>query len=86
MGVSSVLLIWDKRVVEVVEECAGTFLVANLFKNVVDDEEWAFVDIFGPNLDRDRRRLWEKLVYIVYGMYRGVWEVISTSPASPTSD
>ncbi|XP_041012226.1 exodeoxyribonuclease-like [Juglans microcarpa x Juglans regia] len=46
-----VLLMWDKRVVEVTEECIGTYSVANLFKNVVD----------GPNSDSERRRLWEEL-------------------------
>ncbi|KAG6644832.1 hypothetical protein CIPAW_08G080100 [Carya illinoinensis] len=56
-----VLLMWDKRVVEASEECIGEYTVASLFKNVVDGWEWGFVGIYGPNVDRDRRRLWEEL-------------------------
>ncbi|XP_040986403.1 uncharacterized protein LOC121234516 [Juglans microcarpa x Juglans regia] len=65
-----VLLMWDKRVVEEVEECVGTFSVACLFKNVVDGWEWAYAGIYGPNLDRERRRLWEELARVYY-----LWDV-----------
>ncbi|KAG6637403.1 hypothetical protein CIPAW_11G176300 [Carya illinoinensis] len=51
---SGVLLMWDKRVVEAVEKCIGEFSVATKFKNVEDGWEWAFVGIYGPNVDRER--------------------------------
>lgn len=66
-----VLLMWDKRVIESIEECVGEFLVATLFKNVDDGWEWAFAGSYGPNVDRDRRRLWEELA----GVY-SLWDVL----------
>ncbi|XP_035545987.1 uncharacterized protein LOC118348461 [Juglans regia] len=68
-GSCGVLLMWDKRVVELTEECIGEFSVATLLKNVVDEWEWAFARSYGPNMDRDRRRLWEELA----GLY-ALWE------------
>ncbi|KAG6650604.1 hypothetical protein CIPAW_06G055400 [Carya illinoinensis] len=65
-----VLLMWDKRVMEVLEECIGDFSVATMFKNVEDGWVWAFVGTYGPNVDRDRRRLWEELA----GVY-SLWDV-----------
>ncbi|KAG6635923.1 hypothetical protein CIPAW_11G076800 [Carya illinoinensis] len=49
---------------------AINYSVATLFKNVVDKWEWAFVGIYGPKVDRDRRRLWEELA----GLY-SIWEL-----------
>lgn len=34
-----VLLMWDKRVVEAVEDCVGNFSVACLFKHLLDGGE-----------------------------------------------
>ncbi|KAF5442432.1 hypothetical protein F2P56_035089 [Juglans regia] len=59
-----VLLMWDKRVVEAIEECIGEFSVSVLFKKVSDGWIWAFAGSYGPNIDRDRRRLWEELAGI----------------------
>ncbi|XP_041001721.1 uncharacterized protein LOC121247439 [Juglans microcarpa x Juglans regia] len=61
---------WDKRVVEAIEECIGDYSVVTLFKNVDDGWEWAFAGSYGPNVDRDRRRLWEELA----GLY-SLWDV-----------
>ncbi|KAG2716270.1 hypothetical protein I3760_03G116300, partial [Carya illinoinensis] len=65
-----VLLMWDKRVVESVEECVGNFSVASRFKNTIDGWEWASAGTYGPNLDSERRRLWEELAGLIY-----LWEV-----------
>ena len=42
----------------------GRFFVSCKFKNVVDDFVWAFIGVYGPNFDRDRRLFWEELVEI----------------------
>ena len=55
MGASGgVLLMWDNRVVEKLEEAVGRFSVSCKFKNVVDQFVWAFTGVYGPNCDRDR--------------------------------
>jgi len=36
------LLMWDRRMVEKIEDCVGTFLVACSFRNVSEHFEWAF--------------------------------------------
>lgn len=61
---------WDRRVVEFVEECIGNFSIASLFKNVEDRWEWAYASTQGANLDSDRRLLWEELVGLYY-----LWDV-----------
>jgi exonuclease III len=57
----SILLMWDRRVVEKIEEYVGEFSVACSFRNVEDGFSWAFAGVYGPNLDGDRRLLWEEL-------------------------
>ena len=56
-----VLVMWDRRVVEFVEEAMSHFPISCRFKNVVDQFEWAFIGVYGPNFDRDKRLLWEEL-------------------------
>ena len=50
-----ILLMWDKRVVEKIEEAMGQFSILCRFKNVSDQFEWAFTGINGPNLNRKRQ-------------------------------
>lgn len=69
-ALGGVLLTWDKRVIEAVEECVGDYSVASFFRNVIDGWEWDLVGIYGPNGISDRRRLWEELA----GIY-SLWEV-----------
>jgi exonuclease III len=56
-----ILLMWDKRVVTKLDMEVGDCVVACSFKNVMDDFEWAFAGVYGPNGDLDKRRLWDKL-------------------------
>ena len=56
-----VLLMWDMRVVDKVEEAVGCFSVSCKFKNVVDQFIWAFTRVYGPNSVSERRFLWEEL-------------------------
>ena len=56
-----ILLMWDRRVVEKIEEAVGFFSISCRFKNVSDQFEWAFTGIYGPNLNRNRQFMWEEL-------------------------
>jgi exonuclease III len=56
-----ILLMWDMRVVEKVDEAAGYYSLSCKFKNVLDQFEWIFTGVYGPNLDNDRDMLWEEL-------------------------
>lgn len=66
-----ILLMWDKRVVEKIEDCVGNFMVACSFRSVSDSFEWAFVGVYGPNNDVDRELLWDELV-----SFMSCWEVL----------
>ena len=60
-----IVLMWDRRVVEKVEEAVGHFSVSCKFKNVGDQFEWAFTSVYGPNLNRRRRKMWEELTGLI---------------------
>ena len=45
----------------ILEEAVGRFSAFCRFKNVVDQFEWAFTRVYGPNSDGDRRLLWDEL-------------------------
>jgi hypothetical protein len=55
------LILWDKRVVEKIEDCFGVYSQAVKFRLVEDNSIWAFVGVYGPNHARDRRILWDGL-------------------------
>ena len=56
---------WDRRVVEKLEEAVGQFSISCRFKNVSDHFEWAFTGIYGPNLNRERQFMWEELAGLI---------------------
>ena len=56
-----VVVMWDMRVVDKVEEAVGSFSVFCKFKSVVDQFDWAFTSVYGPNSVIVRRLLWEEL-------------------------
>jgi exonuclease III len=56
-----ILLMWDRQVVEKIEECVGRFVVACVFRSVTENFEWAFASVYGPNDDGIRRNLWDEL-------------------------
>ena len=60
-----VLLMWDRRVVEKIEEVVGQFSISCRFKNVSDHFKWAFIGIYGPNLNRKRQFMWEELAGLI---------------------
>jgi hypothetical protein len=59
---SGVLLMWDWRVVEKIEDYVGTYILACTLRNVVDNLFWAFGVVYGPNDDGERRYMWDELV------------------------
>ncbi|KAG6652146.1 hypothetical protein CIPAW_06G163500 [Carya illinoinensis] len=60
-ALGGILVMWNRRAVEVVDHYVGEFLVACHFKNVVDGVEWALAGVYGPNLDSSRSLLWEEI-------------------------
>ena len=56
-ALGGILLMWDKRVVEKMEEAVGQFSISCGFKNVKNQLEWAFTSVYGPNTNRDGRLL-----------------------------
>ena len=63
-----VLLMWDRRVVEKVEEAMGFFFffpVSCKFKNVSDHFEWAFSGVYGPNSNKKHRKMGEELTELI---------------------
>lgn len=55
----------NKRVVEKLKERVSDFTVACSFENVEDGVQWAFVGVYGPNIDLERWLMWEDLVGII---------------------
>ena len=45
-----VLVMWDTRVVNKMEEAVGRFSVSCKFTSVLDQFIWAFTGVYGPNL------------------------------------
>lgn len=48
-----ILVIWDGRVVEKIEECVGEYIVACSFINIEDGFSSVFVGVYGHNYGRD---------------------------------
>jgi len=51
---------WDRMVVEKIE-CVRSHFVACNFRNINDNFEWAFDDVYGPNADSNKSVLWDEL-------------------------
>ena len=50
---------------EKVEEAVGHFSVSCKFKNVGDQFECAFIGVYGPNLNKRLRLMWENLTGLI---------------------
>jgi hypothetical protein len=49
MGASGgILLMWDTRVVEKIEDAVGVFSVSCKFRSMINCQEWAFSGVYGP--------------------------------------
>jgi exonuclease III len=60
-ALGGILIMWDKKVVEKVDECVGVYSLAVSFRNIANHSTWAVASVYGPNLNRDRRLLWDEL-------------------------
>jgi len=65
-----ILLMWDMRLVEKIEEYVGEFVLACSFRSVADDFSWAFAEVYGLKNDIIRRSLWDELTGLI-----SWWEV-----------
>uniref|UniRef100_A0A2N9FU80 Reverse transcriptase domain-containing protein n=1 Tax=Fagus sylvatica TaxID=28930 RepID=A0A2N9FU80_FAGSY len=65
-----ILLMWDSRVVEKIEGAVGYFSVSCKFKNVETHQVCMFTGVYGPNINSDRRLMWDELAGI-----RSWWDV-----------
>ena len=62
MGASGgILIMWDIRVVEKLDEAVGYYSVSCKFWSVIDSHEWIFSGVYGPQNDGERRLMWEEL-------------------------
>jgi hypothetical protein len=59
-----ILLMWDKRCVEKLEDAVGIYSVSCKFKNVADQKVWMYTSVYGPNVDRERSLMWDELAGI----------------------
>ena len=55
-SVGGVLLVWDKRSLELIDKEVGSFSISCRFKNIDNGFVWAFTGVYGP-LSRDGRSL-----------------------------
>ena len=65
-----VLLMWDKRMLEMTDSVVGTFSVSCCWKGITDGLVWACTGIYGPNADNLRASLWRELTDV-----RQCWNV-----------
>ena len=56
-----IVLMWDKRILERIENEVGTFSVSCRWKGISDGFEWACSGIYGPNLDGIKSAMWGEL-------------------------
>ena len=57
-----VLLLWDKRVLELTDSKVGTFLVSCCWKGIIDGFEWVGTGVYGPNRNAIRSDLLDELL------------------------
>lgn len=60
-GSGGILIMFDKKVVEKLEECVVEFTGAYSIKNMEDSFQWAFARVYNPNFDLKRGLLWKEL-------------------------
>jgi hypothetical protein len=56
-----ILIMWDRTMVENIDECVGEFTLVVSFRNVEDHFSCTFAGVYGPNSYSDKRFLWDEL-------------------------
>ena len=64
-----ILLLWDKRIMELVDSEFGLFSISCLFKMVEGGFLWTFLGVYGPVEMKFKEVFWEDL-----GSIRGWWD------------
>ncbi|KAG6663989.1 hypothetical protein CIPAW_02G060000 [Carya illinoinensis] len=67
-----IIVMWDKRVVDLVEESVDEFVVACSFKSLEDGFMWGFAGVYGPNNDNSRKLLWDEIAGLC-SWWEGPW-------------
>jgi exonuclease III len=57
-----ILLLWDKRVLELIDSKVGTFSVSCRWKGISDGFEWVGMGVYGPNREELRADFWDELM------------------------
>uniref|UniRef100_A0A2N9J6S4 Reverse transcriptase domain-containing protein n=1 Tax=Fagus sylvatica TaxID=28930 RepID=A0A2N9J6S4_FAGSY len=60
-----ILLMWDKKVLEKIDEVHGYFSLSCKFRTVASQFEWVYTWVYGPNIDRERGFFWDELSRII---------------------
>ena len=69
-----ILIMWDTQVVAKIDDAIGYYSVFCKFQNVLDEWEWAFSGVYGPQYDMERLLMWEELAGVAgwWGVLLGV--------------
>ena len=67
--VGGILVVWDKRSLELLDKEVGSLTVSCRFRNVEDGFVWVLFGVYGPLTKEGRTTFWEEL-----GVVRGLWE------------
>ena len=51
---------WDRKVLEKLEDVVGQFSVSCKFRNIEDNFEWDFSSVYSPIVDREKRLMLEE--------------------------
>jgi hypothetical protein len=60
-----ILIMWDMRMVEKVEEYVGRYTLALSLRNAEDNFTWAFGGVYGSNDDGERRVLLDEMAGLI---------------------
>ncbi|RVX00171.1 hypothetical protein CK203_026677 [Vitis vinifera] len=67
-----IVVLWDNRVLEMIELEKGECSISCHFKNCEDGFTWTFTGVYGPTKRRERENLWNELGAI-HGLWNGPW-------------
>ena len=67
-----ILLLWDKRKLDMLDSEIGSFSISCLFINVEDDFQWTFTSVYGP-IEGNRRELFCEELGSIKGLWEGPW-------------
>ena len=67
-ALGGILILWDSRVLQLLEIEEGQFSLSCKFQNCEDDFKWVFTGVYGPSFGENRDIFWEEL-----GVIKGLW-------------